>query len=335
MNYNLSPERIDSYTHDPTFSEFYFRDNLIKSADQVLNINHNGRHYAFSVERLTIRRFSYGDYKRYSDRRFFDNRSFRIALYLYGDNALYKDGKLTSCKENTLLLLSPGRQLSIMPKISPAFSVLEFYFDLIDEDDNPLNISIFEYFRLLTGFSGENNTIYSLSGFEKKELEDRFYKIMEQLNLNSDLIASTLPQSSKNRSYTINQFPSNRLIYDLFVYLCDILRGYSSNNETTLDSVIRFISSNYSEDISISRLAESVNLSKNYFQTLFKSSYGVTVVTYLNRLRIKKASQLLLNTDLNIMEIADRVGVNSPYYFSKLFKSMTGFSPREYRNRQL
>ncbi|MBQ9997873.1 MAG: helix-turn-helix transcriptional regulator, partial [Clostridia bacterium] len=64
----------------------------------------------------------------------------------------------------------------------------------------------------------------------------------------------------------------------------------------------------------------------------FKKHTGKTPVKYLTELRVKKAKEYLLNTDLTIGEISEIVGFDNVYYFSNVFKNETAMSPLKFRN---
>lgn len=66
----------------------------------------------------------------------------------------------------------------------------------------------------------------------------------------------------------------------------------------------------------------------------FSKTYGVSPIEYINSLRITRAKLLMRDTDLNISEIAYRVGFENPAYFSRLFRKQTGFSPKQYIQHQ-
>ncbi|MDC7232501.1 MAG: hypothetical protein PQJ58_04680, partial [Spirochaetales bacterium] len=110
----IQPKPIfDKYLKDPSFADSYFRDDLIKSTDRILNVNFNGVYHRFSVERLTVREFNSHAYRQFKHIKTFSNQSFRIVLYLQGRNSVYINGELTDLPENTLFLFGPGEQVSI------------------------------------------------------------------------------------------------------------------------------------------------------------------------------------------------------------------------------
>jgi AraC-like DNA-binding protein/ligand-binding sensor protein len=95
----------------------------------------------------------------------------------------------------------------------------------------------------------------------------------------------------------------------------------------------RYIWENYTRKISLQEIAEASGLSAPYFSTIFKDEMGENLSSYLNRLRVEKASRMLLETDLSLSEIAGSCGFEDQSWFSKIFKSFTGMSPGKYRGQ--
>lgn len=78
------------------------------------------------------------------------------------------------------------------------------------------------------------------------------------------------------------------------------------------------------EDIGLESVAKHVNMSKNYFSRLFKEDTEVNFIEFLTKLRIEKARELYLTTDLKIYQIAEKVGYSDWRYFSKVYKKYVG-----------
>ncbi|MDR0554942.1 MAG: helix-turn-helix domain-containing protein [Treponema sp.] len=95
----------------------------------------------------------------------------------------------------------------------------------------------------------------------------------------------------------------------------------------------RFIWENYTRRISLREIADEAGLSAPYFSTIFKEEMGENLSCYLNRLRVGRAGRMLLETDLNLSEIAGSCGFEDQSWFSKIFKSYTGMSPGKFRAR--
>ena len=91
------------------------------------------------------------------------------------------------------------------------------------------------------------------------------------------------------------------------------------------------ISSGYEERLTIPQIAAEVDLHPDYAATLFKRTYGTTIVNFITRHRIAHAQRLLLSTDDPIIRIAGESGFDSLSRFNRAFKQATGLTPREYR----
>lgn len=100
-----------------------------------------------------------------------------------------------------------------------------------------------------------------------------------------------------------------------------------------LRHTIEYINDNLSPQLSLNVLAAMLGMSPYYFERLFKQSVGQTPHQYILQCRIERAKQLLRTTQLPIMEIAFQVGCKNHSHFSKLFRKLTGMSPRTYRNQ--
>jgi len=93
-----------------------------------------------------------------------------------------------------------------------------------------------------------------------------------------------------------------------------------------------FVQEHYAEpELTLEEVAESLQVSPVYFGRVFKQEVGVSLGQYLTQMRMKRAIQLLVSTELNILEIAERVGYHSQHYFSTSFRKAMGISPLQYR----
>jgi AraC-like DNA-binding protein len=87
------------------------------------------------------------------------------------------------------------------------------------------------------------------------------------------------------------------------------------------------------QEISLHELASFVGMSVPHFIKIFRKSAGYPPIQYYLRLKIQKACEYLDFTDMTIREIGEKLGIRDAYYFSRLFKKITGDSPRVYRNK--
>ena len=92
------------------------------------------------------------------------------------------------------------------------------------------------------------------------------------------------------------------------------------------EQLLRYLNQNYTKHLT----SREIEGNFDYLNRVFSSLTGSPVFAYLNILRINNAKQLISTTDLPFSEIAYLVGIEDRYYFSKLFRKMTGMSPTEY-----
>ncbi len=101
--------------------------------------------------------------------------------------------------------------------------------------------------------------------------------------------------------------------------------------DTLMQEAARYIRINYMKDLSLEAVAAHVNISPTYFSKKFKSSTGFGYKEYLIYVRIQEASDMLLETNESISEIALKCGFNDSDYFGNAFKKTKGLSPSKYR----
>lgn len=94
-----------------------------------------------------------------------------------------------------------------------------------------------------------------------------------------------------------------------------------------------YIEQHYREDIAIGQIAEFVGMNASYLSVLFKRETHISLINYLNNIRIEQALRLLQNPRMKIYDIAFLVGYHDEKYFSRVFKKKVGISPAEYRER--
>jgi len=104
---------------------------------------------------------------------------------------------------------------------------------------------------------------------------------------------------------------------------------------TVVSLITQYIEQNYQKDLYLESIADEVGLSAKYISRLFKDVTGTSITDYIGLVRISKAKELLLHTDLKVNEIADRIGIYSRTTFLRLFKKYEGLTPSEYRNALL
>lgn len=100
-----------------------------------------------------------------------------------------------------------------------------------------------------------------------------------------------------------------------------------------VDKIKRYIEYRYAEDVKVSELAEHCGLNRSYMTKCFTEDTGLSPKEYLMQYRMKKAKELLKNSELPISNVAYTVGYSDPLAFSKMFRKREGVSPLEYRDK--
>ncbi|MDF2540544.1 MAG: response regulator [Herbinix sp.] len=103
------------------------------------------------------------------------------------------------------------------------------------------------------------------------------------------------------------------------------------NSKAMINQAINFIEYHYAEDISLDDVAKELSISKHYLCSAFKKETGENMSLFINKLRIEKAKQMLLERDAKIKEVYEKVGYANQQYFSKVFKKITGMTVIEYK----
>lgn len=106
----------------------------------------------------------------------------------------------------------------------------------------------------------------------------------------------------------------------------------SSKHRQIVDFMTSYIHEHYAEDLTLAELSDKVFISRNHLAIIFKNFTGETFNNYLTRVRIEKARELLLQRNMLVYEVAERVGYKNIPYFSTLFKKITGMNPTELIN---
>ncbi len=105
------------------------------------------------------------------------------------------------------------------------------------------------------------------------------------------------------------------------------------NHADYADKAKHYIELHYNEPVQISDIASFLNLNPRYLTTLFKKKFNITPKKYLTYFRIEKAKGFLIDTDQPLQVIANAIGFENSFSFSRLFKSVTGVSPAGYRGQ--
>ncbi|HEY8956273.1 AraC family transcriptional regulator [Chitinophaga sp.] len=151
--------------------------------------------------------------------------------------------------------------------------------------------------------------------------KNTFYKECQELNNRQSM--STFTETHG----ILLQFVSRFLTQETFKYMD------TRQVPVKILNIISYIQLNLHHDLSVTHLAQKANLHTDYFSRLFHQHTGERPVKYLNEKRIERAQYLMVTTRMTFTEIAIQTGFENVFYFSKIFKKITGMSPGSYKKR--
>jgi YesN/AraC family two-component response regulator len=121
-------------------------------------------------------------------------------------------------------------------------------------------------------------------------------------------------------------------LLEFYRKLTDVIAKEEKKTLPLVSVIIKYIEENYGQDLYLEKLSEEFGVSSKYISRIFKEQTGTNLTDYISMIRIAKAKQLLLETDLPISEIGEKIGIFNRTTFLRTFKKFEGVSPMEYRH---
>lgn len=249
-----------------------------------------------------------------------------------------KQGSCDHIVENGEYHMTPGSLLAIPPDVghdvqNPSSDCViygcEFPIDMVLSDEAHMTSNIEDIFKFAY-----------IESFESVIRNIRPCYIPKRSCQNSiEYYMTNMLKSAKSKE----PFYELELKADLLKLLIEIARDYESNTnkaafeesyKADIENAIRYINENYSKKIYINDLANQAMMCVSYFSYFFKKITNKTFIEYLNEIRIKRAIELLEDTDMTIKAISEEIGYNNSSYFNRVFKKITGISPINYRYKK-
>jgi AraC-like DNA-binding protein len=191
--------------------------------------------------------------------------------------------------------------------------------------------------------------------FNKDIFGPAFYELKEATKINSLFEKAKKGLSIKGKTNSLVAEKLEQLVikkdFEVIIGLFEILsilsdnpdfdfinvETYSPDNEyfkkDRLTDVYQFVKENYKKEIALDEVAALANLTPTSFCRMFKSKTKKNFIEYLHEIRISNACKLLIESDMSVSEIAYECGYKTVSNFNKLFKKITGNTPKEYKNK--
>ena len=150
-------------------------------------------------------------------------------------------------------------------------------------------------------------------------------------SLKKDLLKLPSLSSAKQSIQLLNILDQLSLTSDKVHLSSTDMRQYTAENSQRIDSVIKYISDNYSKTITLNDVAGVACMTTNSFCRFFKKMTNKSFTQFLNEVRIRNASRLLVQENISVSSVCYAVGYNSITNFNKQFKQTMGTTPKNYR----
>lgn len=178
---------------------------------------------------------------------------------------------------------------------------------------------------------------YSLSGVRAIALE-LLYIVQEHFERNELPIRTVLTNSCRSYEELLHMETLGEVIAWLDALRQDLsdflLRESEKGGAKIVGMAQDWIAAHYREAASLQEAARAVSLNPSYFSTLLKKFTGKSYTELLMEYRIERAKELLLLTDAKVYRVGQMVGYEDKFYFSRIFKRVTGMTPVEFKNQR-
>jgi two-component system response regulator YesN len=131
-------------------------------------------------------------------------------------------------------------------------------------------------------------------------------------------------------------FKSEEEIKEHFIYIVndimEVVKKYKpGDGNPIIKKACDYVLQHIDQDITLFTISEKLNLSKNYFCSLFKQETGYNFLEYVTTVKMEWAKRLLKEGNCKTYEVSDMLGYRESSYFSRLFRKYTDYSPAEYK----
>lgn len=241
-------------------------------------------------------------------------------------------------------LLKPIRSAQLIDSVSQSVEEIKKYAkNRFDEKMNEVIYSVVQkkYMETKNSLTEYVDMLYDHFGYDLISIQSEISHFMTELNIVAiDLCAYEIRSALRGhvnhqqfvQAYQ-NRYNLKMEIMKSIDKIFDRLLDKPDRRKNNIEDIINYIDRNCQKDISLDQVGEYANMSSYYLSKIFKHETGVNFVAYLTDRKIEIAKDMLVNTDVPIINIALDLSYHEPNYFSKVFKKSTGLTPTEYRKK--
>lgn len=171
-----------------------------------------------------------------------------------------------------------------------------------------------------------------VNSMDAKNICCQIYYICSRVLIKKD-IAPPTPDYLTQIQGSSDIFSLENTILELITYMREHLFTIARGQNKLVENTVKYIHSNLSSALSLETIADYLHISPSHLSRTFKKACDETLIEFINKARIEKAKEYLLNSDILSYEIAELVGYNDPTYFSSIFKKYTSLSPTDFKQQ--
>jgi len=181
---------------------------------------------------------------------------------------------------------------------------------------------------------------YWVSFYPYENVDNSFIELLKQQTIiDKEAFCKKLQNMYKlfqsNQPYKREQISSQ--IHEIFFMLLN--QQYNNCEQpphgVIVNAINNLLENNIYSDFDSKKISDNLNLNYSYLGKLYKETMGITISYHFSTLKIQEAINLMQTSNMNIAEISDKLNFPNPYYFSRVFKKITGISPSKYKNRSI
>ncbi len=230
------------------------------------------------------------------------------------------DGVEYPTRRGDLIIINYNRTHAIVGGVNAEYANIlmkpEYINSSLKNSENAFSLLMLSEFENFREVLDENKCKVTFLGEERTRIEDIINVIIEEM-------------SQKNPGYELairSQF--NLLIIMIFRKMSFDINHYFDG---VSEKLLSYINQHCHEKLSLEDMAKMCSYNPSYFSRIFKENTGENFTSYLKKVRIKKAAELLTKTDRKVMDIIYEVGYSDRTKFFSHFKAIMGTSPNKYR----
>lgn len=255
-----------------------------------------------------------------------NSHEFFEMVYIKRGNAVFEiSGIPVHIGPNDIIIIKPGQshKFIVQSQSGCEFIVLSFKFEN-KFDSRFSGLSLEDFLNFVRG--KESGAFLTLKVSQKNEIITLLNRILKE----------------KESPEIGSEFLNYLLILELFVLISRVLKLEWENSiknkspklKELIQASVTYIHNNFERDISLKDISHYVFLSSSYFIRAFKEEMGISPISYLLKVRIERAKELLKETDLRVSDISLNVGFSNQQRFNDIFKKYVKVTPLRFRKDQ-